>query len=92
MPASDKEQLYKKLWEENNLLKDIQVKKRNQILQLRERMAKLTEGIDQANNTIKAKGTELLRLKGAVEEAQLKNVGTSNTGFYHRGTSLQYPA
>lgn len=91
-PSTDKEQLYKKLWEENNLLKDIHMKKRNQMAQLKEKISKLTEGIDQANETIKSKGSDLMRLKGAVEEAQRQNVGHFNKGLHDRGPLPQHPA
>lgn len=84
IPGTDKERLYKKLWEENSLLKEMQVKKRSQVAQLRERMARLTEGIEQANDVIRLKGSELIRLKGAVEEAQRKNVEWTDSGRHDR--------
>ena len=47
VPATDKEKLYKKLWEENNLLKDFNMKKRNQMVMLKEKLAKFADGINQ---------------------------------------------
>lgn len=73
-PATDKERLYKKLWEENNFLKTIHSKKKHQMTQLKERIALLTEGISKSDFTIKTQGSDLLRLKSAIEEAQNINV------------------
>lgn len=80
-PGTEKDQLYKKLWEENSLLKDLQLKKRDQLAMLKEKLARYSQGVEDANEVIKTKGNELLALKGAVEEAQRKNVGPPYLGF-----------
>lgn len=76
-PNSDKERLYKNLWEENNLLKDINSKKRQQMEQLKSRIAQLSKNIDINDGITKKEGNELIRLKSAIEQAQSINVTSS---------------
>lgn len=71
---SDKERLYKNLWEENNLLKDMNSKKRQQMEQLKSRIAQISNNIDISDGITKKEGNELIRLKSAIEQAQSFNV------------------
>lgn len=73
-PGSDKEKLHRKLWEENNLLRDMNSKKRQQMEQLKERITQISNKIDFSDRVTKKEGTELIRLKAAAEQAQSMNV------------------
>lgn len=77
-PKSDKERLYKKLFEENSLLREMNAKKRQQMEQLMSKIDNLTKEIKLADDTTKRDGNGLIKLKSAIEQAQSTNVTKFN--------------